>query len=41
MERIRALLDAFRIPLVTVPGYEADDVIGTLATAAANAGSRR
>ena len=38
VERIRALLDAFRIPLVTVPGYEADDVIGTLATRAAERG---
>src|SRR5688500_12731491 len=38
VERIRALLDAFRIPLVTVPGYEADDVIGTLATRASTGG---
>ncbi len=38
LERITALLDAFRIPLVTVPGYEADDVIGTLATRAAERG---
>jgi DNA polymerase-1 len=38
LERICALLEAFRIPLVTVPGYEADDVIGTLATRAAEAG---
>ena len=38
MERITALLDVFRVPLVTVPGYEADDVIGTLATRAANDG---
>src|ERR671912_2614300 len=35
LERICALLDAFRIPIVSVPGYEADDVIGTLATRAA------
>src|SRR5688572_18189640 len=41
VERIRGLLEAFRIPLVTVPGYEADDVIGTLATRAAPAACRR
>jgi DNA polymerase I len=38
LERICAMLDAFRIPLVTVPGYEADDVIGTLATRGAERG---
>ncbi len=38
VERIRAMLDAFRIPLVAVPGYEADDVIGTLATRGAERG---
>ncbi|HEX2219058.1 MAG TPA: DNA polymerase I [Gemmatimonadales bacterium] len=38
LERICALLEAFRIPLVSVPGYEADDVIGTLATRAAERG---
>jgi DNA polymerase I len=38
LERIRTLLAAFRVPLVTVPGYEADDVIGTLATTAAERG---
>jgi DNA polymerase-1 len=38
LERIRSLLAAFRVPLLTVPGYEADDVIGTLATAAAACG---
>ncbi|MGN6392738.1 MAG: DNA polymerase I [Gemmatimonadales bacterium] len=32
VERICALLEAFRIPLVAIRGYEADDVIGTLAT---------
>jgi DNA polymerase-1 len=31
MERICQLLEAFRIPIITCPGYEADDVIGTLA----------
>src|SRR6478736_7824179 len=35
-----ALLDAFRIPLVAVRGYEADDVIGTLATGGAARGLR-
>jgi len=38
LERIRSMLAAFRVPLLTVPGYEADDVIGTLATAAAERG---
>jgi DNA polymerase-1 len=38
LDRIRTLLAAFRVPLVIVPGYEADDVIGTLATAAADRG---
>ena len=35
LERILELLAAFRIPVVAVPGYEADDVIGTLATRSA------
>ncbi len=35
VERIGEMLAAFRIPLVTVPGYEADDVIATLAVKAA------
>src|SRR5918998_1351172 len=38
VKRICQLLEAFGIPLITVRGYEADDVIGTLATAAANRG---
>ncbi|HJP57336.1 MAG TPA: DNA polymerase I [Gemmatimonadales bacterium] len=38
VERICQLLDAFRVPLLAVPGYEADDVIGTLATRAAERG---
>ncbi len=29
--RVRELLDAFRVPVVEVAGYEADDVVGTLA----------
>ncbi len=35
IEHVQALLTAFRVPLVEVPGYEADDVIGTLARQAA------
>src|SRR4051794_1537787 len=31
MERISAVLDAHKIPILSLPGYEADDVIGTLA----------
>ena len=34
-EQLRDLLAAFRVAAVEVPGYEADDVIGTLAEAAA------
>src|SRR3989449_653861 len=34
VERIEQILEAFHVPLVGVEGYEADDVIGTLATAA-------
>ena len=30
MDRICQILDAFQIPIITLPGYEADDVIGTL-----------
>jgi len=32
---IRQALEAYRIPILEVPGFEADDVIGTLATKAA------
>jgi DNA polymerase-1 len=35
---IRRALDAFRIPILMVEGFEADDVIGTLAAKAARAG---
>jgi DNA polymerase-1 len=38
VERTRQLLDAFRVAAVEVPGYEADDVIGTLAMQAATSG---
>ena len=31
MRRICDLLEAYHIPIITVPGYEADDVLGTLA----------
>ncbi len=40
VERICALLEAFRIPLVAIRGWEADDVIGTLAQAGAARGLR-
>ena len=32
------VLDAYRIPVITIPGFEADDVIGTLAKKAAAEG---
>ena len=35
---IRRLCEAYNIPMITVPGYEADDVIGTLAVKAATKG---
>ncbi|MGH9602634.1 MAG: 5'-3' exonuclease, partial [Terriglobales bacterium] len=35
---IRRALDAFRIPIIEQPGYEADDVLGTLARQAAERG---
>ncbi|HYT05134.1 MAG TPA: DNA polymerase I [Gemmatimonadales bacterium] len=38
VERIEQILDAFGVTVVGVAGYEADDVIGTLATAAAARG---
>jgi DNA polymerase-1 len=38
VQRICQLLEAFGVPLIALPGYEADDVIGTMATAAANRG---
>ena len=38
VERIEQILAAFGVPVVGVEGYEADDVIGTLATAAAAQG---
>jgi DNA polymerase I len=38
MERIRAVLDAYHIPVLWLQGYEADDVIGTLARQGVEAG---
>src|SRR5207249_5794092 len=38
VERIEEILDAFRVPVIGVEGFEADDVIGTLATVAAERG---
>ena len=37
-ERIREILEALNIPIVEVPGYEADDVLGTLSRQAAAQG---
>ena len=38
MKRVRQLLEAFNIPIFEVPGYEADDVAGTIAKQAAKEG---
>jgi DNA polymerase I len=38
VERICQLLEAFGVPIIAIRGYEADDVIGTLAHAASNRG---
>src|SRR5881394_4490757 len=38
MDRIREILDGYRIPIITLPGYEADDVIGTLVAKSVEAG---
>ncbi|MBI3191646.1 MAG: DNA polymerase I, partial [Pedosphaera parvula] len=38
--QVRRLLDALRVPLITCPGYEADDIIGTLARRAGQQGFR-
>src|SRR2546428_9636904 len=38
VERIKEILGAFRVPVLGMDGYEADDVIGTLAAAAADRG---
>ena len=39
MERIQQFLEILRVPVVTCPDYEADDVLGTLALNAAEEGS--
>ncbi|MGH7700491.1 MAG: DNA polymerase I [Gemmatimonadales bacterium] len=38
LQRIEQLLEAFRVPVIGVEGFEADDVIGTLASQAAARG---
>ena len=38
MDRICQILDAYRIPIITLPGYEADDVIGTLVAKSVESG---
>ncbi|MDQ8155562.1 MAG: DNA polymerase I [Gemmatimonadota bacterium] len=38
LEQTRELLEAFRVPVVAIDGYEADDVIGTLARREAERG---
>src|ERR1044071_3431955 len=38
MPRIRQLLEAFRVPVLELEDFEADDVIGTLVTRAAERG---
>src|SRR5437762_13706739 len=38
MDRICDLLAAYHIPVIAVPGYEADDVLGTLAKHAVQQG---
>ncbi|CAN5311451.1 hypothetical protein BH23GEM2_BH23GEM2_00460 [soil metagenome] len=38
MQRIAQVLEGYRIPIVVLPGYEADDVIGTLVRVATGRG---
>ncbi len=38
LPQVRRLLEAFRIPILTLDGYEADDIIGTLAKRAEKEG---
>ena len=38
LERVCQILDAFRIPVIAIDGYEADDVVATLAQSAARDG---
>lgn len=39
LPRIRELLDALRVPTIEIPGYEADDIIGTMAVKGAGKGA--
>jgi DNA polymerase-1 len=38
LPRVREIIEAFNIPILEIPGYEADDIIGTLAKMAEGAG---
>src|SRR6185312_6778312 len=38
MERIKSLLEAYNVPVISLAGYEADDVIGTMARLGVSAG---
>ena len=40
LKNLHELLDGFNLPIFTAPGYEADDVLGTLAEKATAAGYR-
>jgi DNA polymerase-1 len=40
LERCREIFEAYRVPIYSVPGYEADDLIATLARQAVAAGLR-
>ncbi|NET38498.1 MAG: DNA polymerase I, partial [Cyanothece sp. SIO1E1] len=40
IENLQALLKAFQLPIFTAPGYEADDVLGTVAKQASQQGYR-
>lgn len=40
VENLKELLNAFNIQFITAPGYEADDILGTLATKGKEAGYR-
>lgn len=38
LPRVREIISAYNVPIIELPGYEADDVIGTLANRAVEAG---
>jgi len=40
LKNLQELLGYFNLPAITAPGYEADDILGTLATQASEAGYR-